>query len=185
MSFFERLFSRKRNNEEESEIEDEEDVVFVKKLKEAGGIFFYCESDKEGLKYLQDILIIEDISEVLCLSDNLLPLLKVLDCNYNEELSSNQDIALINCEYLIASDGSIMVSSDQIKHYKKEQLPKKIIIWAHPEQIIGSSSVGLAKIRRAKQKKIPTNITSIYGFHENAFSEGENSKQLYLLLVEK
>ncbi|MCT6869594.1 hypothetical protein [Apibacter sp.] len=189
MGFLNKIFGKK-NKEEATNLDfyndrEEEDVAFARKFKAGGGMFFYCENKEESLQYLHNILKNEDISEVLCVDPKLISMINCLDCNYTSHSTGDQDIALINCEYLVALDGSIMISSDQTYHLKKSDLPQKIIVWATPNQIITSSSVGLAKIRYAKKDKIPSNITSLYGNQVQGFSSVSNAKKLYLLLVEE
>ncbi len=190
MGLFDKIFGRKKK-EEPAELdfndkkEEEEDVVFTKKFKAGGGMFFYCENKKEALQHLQEILVNGDIGEVLCVEPKLTSLLDDLDCNYSVQGTGKQDIAFINCEYLVALDGSIMISSDQTYHLKKTDLPQKIIVWAQPSQIISSSSAGLAKIRYNKKGKIPSNITSIHGNQIQGFNSTPTAKKLYLLLVEE
>ncbi|MDR1876102.1 MAG: hypothetical protein LBQ84_00605 [Flavobacteriaceae bacterium] len=189
MGFLDKLFGRKKtegptdlNFNDECE---EEDVIFTRKFKAGGGMFFYCESKQEALQYLHEVFINEDISEVLCIEPKLISLIDALDCNYTTQGSGDQDVALINCEYLVALDGSIMVSSDQTFSLKKSDLPQKIIVWAHPNQIISSSSAGLAKIRYNKKGHIPSNITSLHGDQIQGFSSASSAKKIYLLLVEE
>ncbi|MDR2121708.1 MAG: hypothetical protein LBP34_01150 [Flavobacteriaceae bacterium] len=190
MGFLDKIFGKKNKEEITSNLdfndkEEDHDVIFAKRFKAGGGMFFYCENKKEALQYLQEILKNEDINEVLCVDSELISLINVLDCNYTSQGTGGQDIALINCEYLVALDGSIMISADQTYHLKKTDLPKKIIVWANPKQIISSSSVGLAKIRHNKRGNIPSNITSIYGNQVQGFSDIATAKKLYLLLVEE
>lgn len=189
MGFLDKIFGRKKENSSTdfdlNEDKLEEDVLFTKRFKAGGGMFFYCGNKKEALQHLQEILINEDISEVLCVDPLLISLVEVLDCNYTTQGNQKQDIALINCEYLIVLDGSIMISSDQTYHLKKSDLPNKIIVWANPNQIISSSSAGLAKIRYNKKGNIPSNITSLYGNHIQGFKDISTAKKLYLLLVEE
>lgn len=189
MGFLGKLFGKKKSSDDESlNIPDEEEgleVTFVKNFKAGGGMFFYCEDKQEALERLKQIFVNEDITEILCVDDKLISFINVLDCNYSSERNKNQDIAFITCEYLIVLDGSVMISSDQTYHLKKTDLPQKIIVWAHPDQIISTSSAGLAKIRFNKQKNIPTNITTLHGNQMQGFTDIATAKKLYLLLVEE
>ncbi|MGM5631914.1 hypothetical protein O2K51_13535 [Apibacter raozihei] len=186
MGFLDKIFGKKKKEyPEELDFNEEEDVVFTKRFKEGGGMFFYCETKQEALQHLQEVLINEDISEILCVDKQLISLVNVLDCNYTSQCSGKQDIAFINCEFLVALDGSIMVSSDQTQYLKKSDMPQKIIVWAHPNQIISSSSAGLAKIRFNKKENIPSNITSIHGNQVQGFSSSSTAKKIFLLLVEE
>ncbi|TWP23854.1 hypothetical protein ETU10_06375 [Apibacter muscae] len=189
MGFLDKIFGKKKKDEilDWNIVNQEEDqsVIFVEKFKSAGGMFFYNDDESEALQTLKNILIVEDISEVLCLNPKLISMLNVLDCNNTPICNGKQDIAFINCEYLVTLDGSVMVSSDQISHLKKSDLPNKIIVWASPDQIISSSSEGLEKIRVSKKQKLPSNITTIHGNQVQGFSGLSTTRKLYLLLVEE
>lgn len=186
MSFFDKIFGKKKIEDEDLfGFNEDEDTVFVNRFKSAGGMFFYCDSKQEGIEGLYNILKTEDINDVLCVDEELGAFLNVLDCNHSKYINPNQDIAFIKCEYLIVLDGSVMVTSDQMKHLKKTDLPKKVIIWAHPNQIISSTSDAMVKIRYNKQNNLPSNITNIYGNQVNGFADIATAKQLFLLLVEE
>ncbi|MDR3272045.1 MAG: hypothetical protein LBT29_00980 [Flavobacteriaceae bacterium] len=190
MGFLDQLFSRKKNKDDDDEPlnlahEENMEITFIKNFKAGNGMFFYCEDKQEALEQLKQIFVNEDITEVLCVDGKLISFINVLDCYHSSEKNKHQDIAFITCEYLIVLDGSVMISSDQTHHLKKSDLPEKIIIWAHPDQIISTSSVGLAKIRFNKQDNIPANITALHGNQMQGFTDIATAKKLYLLLVEE
>ncbi len=106
--------------------------------------------------------------------------------------SSDASYFLTTCENLIADDGSLLISSNQIAEKKLIEFPENFIVFATTSQITGSIGEGLRGIKNNSTKKIPTNITTIKHFKtlegkekENDFmSYGSNSKNLYLLLLE-
>ena len=92
------------------------------------------------------------------------------------------------CEYLIANDGSLLISSNQIAEKKLNELPKNFIVFATTSQIVQTIGEGLHGIKAKNKKNIPTNITTIKHFKvvddDNFLSYGSSSKNLYLLLLE-
>jgi hypothetical protein len=66
----------------------------------------------------------------------------------------------ITCEYLIAYDGRIMLSHNNILHYHSSRLPDKIIIMANVSQIVNNLNDAMGKIKRNGNIK---NLTSISG----------------------
>jgi L-lactate utilization protein LutC len=92
------------------------------------------------------------------------------------------------CENLIADEGSILFSSNQIKQNKPDALPVNIVIYATTSQILEAINDGLRVIKKKYDKDYPTNITTIKYFEkakeEDFLQYGSSAKNLYLLLLE-
>ena len=164
------------------------DVQFVFNFKKNGGKFIYCENTTEIKDQFENILEENDWfeGEALCYETNLFNLLEENKINY---INPTKPIFLLaNCENLIASEGSILFSSKQIKQNKPNELPANIIIVARTSQIIETKSDGLSVIKKKYQRDYPTNITTIKYFEkveEEDFTQyGSTAKNLYLLLLE-
>jgi hypothetical protein len=164
------------------------DVQFVFNFKKNGGKFIYCENTTEIKDQFENILEENDWfeGEALCYEPNLFNLLEENKINY---INPTKPIFLLaNCENLIASEGSILFSSKQIKQNKPNELPANIIIVARTSQIIETKSDGLSVIKKKYQRDYPTNITTIKYFEkveEEDFTQyGSTAKNLYLLLLE-
>jgi L-lactate utilization protein LutC len=95
---------------------------------------------------------------------------------------------LSSCENLIADEGSILFSSNQLKHFKPNELPTNMIVFATTSQIVNSKSDGLRRIKSTHEKNYPSNITTIKYFEEvkeqDFLHYGSCHKNLYLLLLE-
>jgi hypothetical protein len=164
------------------------DVQFAFNFKKNGGKFIYCENTTEIKDQFENILEENDWfeGEALCYEPNLFNLLEENKINY---INPTKPIFLLaNCENLIASEGSILFSSKQIKQNKPNELPANIIIVARTSQIIETKSDGLSVIKKKYQRDYPTNITTIKYFEkveEEDFTQyGSTAKNLYLLLLE-
>lgn len=160
------------------------DVKFTRQFIAGGGHFFYCENEQEALQFLNEIVLNEEIKEVSCFDSHLKTYLDRLGIRVNNELSPLPHFAFIGCEYLLAFDGQIMLSSHQIKNRKHHNLPENIIVYARPHQFVANSSEALQKLRREKQGNLPSNITSIRGKNLHNMNVSQHSKNIYLLLVE-
>jgi hypothetical protein len=92
------------------------------------------------------------------------------------------------CENLIADEGSILFSSLQLKHFKPNELPTNMIVFATTSQMVISKGDGLRVIKNKHEKDYPTNITTIKYFEEvkeqDFLHYGSCHKNLYLLLLE-
>ena len=89
---------------------------------------------------------------------------------------------------MIANDGSLLISSNQIAEKKLIELPENFIVFATTSQLVNTISEGLQGIKAQSRKKIPSNITTIKHFKANDtndfLSYGSSTKNLYLLLLE-
>ena len=102
--------------------------------------------------------------------------------------TENSTYFLSTCEFLIANDGSLLISSNQIAEKKLKELPSNFIIFATTSQMVETISEGLKGIKNKNRDRIPSNITTIKHFKacddKDFLSYGSSSKNLYLLLLE-
>ena len=164
------------------------DERFMLNFKNNGGKFLYCESEDEIKDAFDNILLENDWYEKqsCCFDVNLKDKFKGFNLEFNKSAKAN--FFLSTCEYLIANDGSILISSNQIKERKLNELPANFIILASTSQLIDTIGEGLRGIKFKNKQRIPSNITTIKNFEtqkEGDFmSYGSSTKNLYLLLLE-
>ncbi len=200
MSLFRKIFGSSYLASEEDKQKEKEsseflpdinaplDEQFIYNFKKNGGKFLYCENLNEVKEHFENILEENDWfeSEVLCYETSLFSMLDDNKLIYDKP--KNPKFLLANCENLIAEEGSILFSSNQIKQHKPNELPTNIIVIATTSQIIGSKSDGLSVIKNKYLRDYPTNITTIKYFEkakEEDFTQyGSSAKNLYLLLLE-
>ncbi len=199
MSLFRKFFGA--SSEDSNEEKDKEktspylpdpvmpiDELFTYKFKKNGGKFLYCENLNEVHDNFESILEENDWFEkdTMCLEPKLYSLLDENKLNYTNP--QNPVFLLASCESLIADEGSILFSSNQIKQFKPNDLPANIIILATTSQITGNKSDGLREIKKKYDKEYPTNITTFKYFEkakeEDFLQYGSCPKNLYLLLLE-
>ena len=147
----------------------------------SGGIFNYCGDETEALSVLHDIIDSENITSVFCCDEDLQKFLNVTKTPYTGLLCKQNDAAFITCEYLIAFDAKIMLSSDNILHFNNQMLPEKIIIMANVSQIVSDLSEAMSRIKRKSHIK---KITSISGGKSNLDNPNKKYPKLFLLLLE-
>ncbi|WP_312901457.1 LUD domain-containing protein, partial [Chryseobacterium taichungense] len=107
--------------------------------------------------------------------------LNVVKTPYTSELQSDNDASFITCEYLIAYDGRIMLSHNNILHYHSSRLPNKIIVMANVSQIVNNLNDAMGKIKRNGNIK---NLTSISGAQSKLDPSSNSNTKLFLLLLE-
>lgn len=200
MSLFRKIFGLKPDKGEEN-IKNEErgkympeiklpiDEKFTINFKANGGKFLYCENVEEIHESLKSILNENhwEDKNVLLLDDRLNALFKDFKLKCTKKVSESEYF-LSTCEYLIADDGSLLISSNQIAEKKLKELPANFIIYATTSQFVESIGEGLRGIKGKNRDKIPTNITTIKHFKtledKDFLTYGSSSKNLYLLLLE-
>lgn len=157
------------------------DYKFAQLFTHSGGFFNYCADEAEALQTLNHILKIEDIKSVFCWDHDLKNFLNVVHIPYTAELELFNDCAFITCEYLIAYDGRIMLSHNNILHYHSSRLPEKIIIMANVSQIVTNLNDAMGKIKRNGNIR---NLTSISGGNSKLDTANKDNTKLFLLLLE-
>lgn len=198
MSLFKKIFgtgndvSHEEKNSDSSPFLPEQqlpvDELFMSNFKKNGGKFIYCDNLTEVHEQFLNVLVENDWFEcdVMCLEPKLYSLLDENKLNYAK--SANPKFLLATCENLIADEGSILFSSNQIKQNKPNELPVNIVIYATTSQILGNKSDGLREIKKKYDRDYPTNITTIKYFEkvkeEDFLHYGSSPKNLYLLLLE-
>ncbi len=164
------------------------DEKFTFNFKKNGGKFLYCEDLAEMKDHFEHILEENDWfeSQAACYEPKLYSMLDENKLEYKNV--SEPKFLLASCENLIADEGSILFSSNQIKQFKPNDLPVNMVIVATTSQILESKSDGLRAIKKKYDKDYPTNITTIKYFEkakeEDFLQYGSSAKNLYLLLLE-
>lgn len=192
MSFFKKLVSKILNQPEADEENNlvklgdqlknaDLDYKFAQLFTHSGGFFNYCQDEAEALQVLNQIIKIEGINSIFCCDEDLKNFLNVVKVPYTKDLELFNDAAFITCEYLIAFDGRIMLSHNNILHYHSSRLPEKIIIMANVSQIVTNLGDAMMKVKRRGTLK---NLTSISGSHSKLDTPNKDNTKLFLLLLE-
>ena len=198
MNLLHKLFGKKskskidlKQSEKSSYFPDKKtpiDEKFTYNFNNNGGKFLYCLNMDEILESFHYILEENKIKEsnIYCINNNLANRFDGKEFNTKE--FSNNSFFLSTCESLIANNGAILLSSNQIKEKKLNELPTSFIIFATTSQLVESISEGLRNIKNQSKNLIPSNITTIQDFEtekeKDFMSYGSSTKNLYLLLLE-
>jgi hypothetical protein len=164
------------------------DEKFTYNFNRNGGKFLYCENMAEITEAFDNILLENDWYEndVFCIDKVLIS--KFTGYNLNFIKNTKATFFLTTCESLVSNNGSILLSSRQIKEKKLNELPSNIVVFASTSQFVENISEGLRIIKNSSDKFIPSNITTIQDFEtekeKDFMSYGSSTKNLYLLLLE-
>jgi len=165
------------------------DERFTINFKSNGGKFLYCENMSEVFYSLDQILLENDWYDknVYLLDERLADIFSEFELKSSKK-AKDTTYFLTTCEYLIADDGSLLISSNQIAEKRLDEIPDNFVIFATTSQLVESIGEGLRGIKGKNRDKIPTNITTIKHFKtaedKDFLTYGSSSKNLYLLLLE-
>ena len=162
------------------------DEIFATNFNAGGGHFLFCDNNDEAFQNLKEIVKYENVTELICLDKQLQQILTSIDVPFVEKPSdSRYTLSFLNCEFLIAFDGSIMLSAHQTCGRNIDDFPTNFIIYARPSQLVENVGAALQKLRTLKKDNLPSKITSIRGKNMHKFPNVQNAKNIYLLLVEE
>lgn len=193
MSFFKKLFNiteTKESEEESLELQNLPiDQIFVRNFIKNKGKFLYCTTLEEVTQNISKIIEENSWKTLSCNDNDLLKLLKAIKIETTENINSKLPFFL-SCEHLIAENGSILFSSNQLKEHKISELSENFIVYATTSQLVNTKGESLTGIKSRYQGNIPSNISAINNFNIDTIEEdfmsygNTNSKNLYLLLFE-
>lgn len=192
MNFFKKLFNIPIKEDKEiqkQEVELSLDDLFVHNFVEKGGKFLYCLKNAEVLENLKNILKENNWDEITLLNKDLSPHFNKKEVKINKDFASTVPV-FTTCEHLIADNGNILFTSNQLKSVKLSAMPENFIVYATTSQLVKDMGQGLTGIKINHKENLPTNISAIknYGINKNDDNflnyGNSNSKNLYLLLLE-
>jgi hypothetical protein len=194
MSFFKNIFSSSKKASNKENIDKPKinlplDENFVQEFTAKKGKFLYCIHQEDVNQNLANIFEENSWENALCFDEDLQKMLMIAGVNSTEEQTSLTPF-FTTCEHLIAKDGSLLFSSNQLKEIKLKDLPIHFIVFAKTSQIVTNNDDALMNIKNIYKGNLPSNISPIKNYDPNNKSDdilisgNSNSKNLYLLLLE-
>tara|TARA_R110001632_G_scaffold10505_6_gene38827 strand:- start:10166 stop:10753 length:588 start_codon:yes stop_codon:yes gene_type:complete len=193
MSFLKKLFNSKSSSEDkvakQQEVVLSLDDAFVHHFISKGGKFLYCVSQKEVSHNLSQIIAENSWNTTTCFDKSLQKFLKKTNTKSQNNFDTNIPF-FTTCEHLIADNGDILFSSNQLSTHKIASLTDNFIVFAKTSQLVKDTGQGLTGIKTNCKDSIPTNISAVKNYtlekeDDNFLNYGNsNSKNLYLLLLE-
>ncbi len=193
MSFFKKFFNPPKTTEDSEHGVDKPDLpldqIFVQNFIKNNGKFLYCTTLDEVTHNLSSIAQENSWETIICNDNDLLKLVKSASLKTTKKFNNNFPL-FVSCEHLIAENGSILLSSNQLKETKISDLSDDFIVYATTSQLVNTKGESLTGIKTRYKGNIPSNISAIKNYNPNCqdkdfMSYGNtNSKNLYLLLFE-
>lgn len=193
MNFLKKLINLTSSSEEKKikrqEVNLSLDDAFVHNFIKKGGKFLYCTKLDEVVKNFKEIIKENNWTDVNVFDHNLSKLIQ------KEKVIQHKKHTVAfpfftTCEHLIAENGDVLFSSNQLNSAKLSEFSKDFIVYATTSQIVKDTGEGLTGIKTNFKENIPTNISAIRNYNlnnedDNSLNYGNNnSKNLYLLLFE-
>ncbi|WP_439127727.1 hypothetical protein [Polaribacter sp.] len=192
MKFFKKLFNIPIKEDKEiqkQEVDLSLDDLFVHNFIEKGGKFLYCLKKEEIKQNISSILSENNWKKVLVNNKELKTFFNEKEILLDSDLKKSIPF-FTTCEHLIADNGDILFSSNQLKSTKLSEFSENFIVYATTSQLVKNTGEGLTGIKTRYKESIPTNISSVKNYEINKNDDNflnygnSNSKNLYLLLLE-
>jgi L-lactate utilization protein LutC len=170
MNFFKKLLHLTSLSEEKEIIKQEVnlslDDSFVHYFKEKGGKFLYCTKLDEVIENFKQIVLENKWTDIVVTDTDLSKLIKKIDIKKHTKHNSSIPF-FTTCEHLIADNGNVLFSSNQLSSVKLSELSKDIILYASVSQLVKNTGEGLTGIKTNFKGNIPTNISAIKNYNIN------------------
>ncbi|MAD96710.1 MAG: hypothetical protein CMB99_05210 [Flavobacteriaceae bacterium] len=192
MNFLKKLFNIPDKEKEEvvqQNVNLSLDDLFVHNFLNKGGKFLYCVQSTEVQSNLARVLAENKWDKLYLLTKDLKKFVNKKEVSPLKTMQTGMPV-FTTCEHLIADNGDILFSSNQLKSTKLNEMPDDFIVFATTSQIVKDTGQGLTGIKRKNKDNLPTNISSIRNYQLNNSDDSflnygnSNSKNLYLLLLE-
>ena len=174
------------------ELPDVPVVSFAMNLKEAGGIFVYCENEKTLVDNLKLLIKEKKWKEVFTLDKRIATLLKKEDIKVKTSIDKQKkiDAGITFCDYLVARFGSVVVSSALSSGRKMFAFPEAHIVFATASQVVPELKDALSGLKNKYSDGLPSQISVIRGPSRTADIEktlvmgAHGPRELYVFMVD-
>ena len=194
MNLWNKLFnpSKKNNNTPNIPITKKKsldctEVAFAKIFSNNGGKFLFSENLAQSKQYLEFIRVENEwnTETVACFDSELAKRFEWPRVPFERNFDHYMAM-LVPCEFLISKTGGILFSEHQIKNFRKDALPKNLIVFAKANQFAQDLTDAMVKINQKYPHIKPCNLTTIQvdNLMEDIsnLNKKNNSKNIYLLL---
>lgn len=173
-------------------LEDTIDVVFASNFTQAGGYFIYCEDFDAFYKHLKSIIQKQEWHNVNCWNPQLLEFFQNQDYRPIRigHLLDKAHAGLTTCDFLIAENGSIMISAGLPCGRMLPIYPPNWLIIATMGQLLENKEMAWAQIKDKYPERPPTMVSMIGNAAHTRLFEGKTMKggigpqNIFLFLID-
>lgn len=171
---------------------DEPEVHFAEALSNVGGNFIYCSDEQEFLSQLKDLIGSKKWPAVHCHNPQLADILKIgeIETIEDEEKFTEALVGITFCEFLVARQGSVMISSAISGGRRINVYPEIHLVFAYASQMVNELKEALSGMQARYKNDLPSLITTITGPSRTADIEktlvmgAHGPKELYVFLID-
>ena len=164
------------------------EIKFAKHFSVAGGKFFFCESTDEFKSIISEMFQSNEWKNPFFSDTSLLDTINDI-LPKKSVTADNCDCFLTTCEFLIATEGSIMITAKHMSGKRLSQLPKDFVVIAKISQIVNEIGDGLRGIKDRYSNNLPSKITTLKGPNRHLKQTdskigSHDPKEIYLVLLD-
>ncbi|MDX1904139.1 MAG: LUD domain-containing protein [Thermonemataceae bacterium] len=167
-------------------------ILFAENLRAIQGNFCFCENENAFLLNLLALIRQKNAKEVFVWEKDLQAIIDLTDLAYRKDDEGFEEalIGISTCEYLIAKEGGVLVSSKQKSGRRLNIYPPIHIVVAFSSQIVYDVSTALQKTREKYKGKLPSMLSFINGPSRTADIEktlvlgAHGPKELHVFLID-
>lgn len=168
------------------------EILFAQQLTKLNGKFIYCESEKELLTNLSQLIKDNKWDNVFCFEKEAKEILKKSSIPFseNEEDIRHANVSISLCEYLSARTGSVIVSSRQAAGRRLPAFGNYHLVLAYTSQLVYTIKEALNGIKKKYATNFPSMIVNIAGPSRTADIEktlvqgAHGPKEIYVFLID-
>jgi len=165
-----------------------QDVRFVEKFTQNGGLFVYCGTKNEVIASLKNIIEEHQLMSIGSPDDELLSFLKENKIPKLYDNLKDCDTICTYCEALIAFNGGIMINEHQTNGVRIDDMPKYHIVIGKTSQLVDSLHFAMTRVNQLYRDNRPGQISVLKGPKDEqviqASADPNKNRMLFLLFIE-
>ncbi|HNV97810.1 MAG TPA: LUD domain-containing protein [Chitinophagales bacterium] len=181
------------NNDSFYAVPDEPlEIIFATEFTAVNGQFVFCETEKECVDTLKELIEHKQWKNVSCPEPELHSMFDRFQfINYETDIPvTGSEVSVMQCEALIARTGSILISSRQASGRTLPVFPPVNIVIASTRQLVMDINDGFAAIRKKYDGNFPSMVNLNTGPSRTADIEktlvlgAHGPREVYVFLIE-
>jgi L-lactate dehydrogenase complex protein LldG len=172
------------------QMQETPDVNFAQEFTKVGGVFIYCEDERELVSALSALHTECEWNNIYCIEPEIQYMLTHAGVPFESDEDSLQNIhvGITGCEFVIARLGSIMVSSKNSR--RLNIYPEIHVVIAFARQLVEDLKDAFEAVQSKYSGKLPSMLSVITGPSRTADIEktlvmgAHGPRELFLILVE-
>jgi L-lactate dehydrogenase complex protein LldG len=172
------------------QMQETPDVNFAQEFTKVGGVFIYCEDERELVSTLSALHTECEWNNIYCIEPEIQYMLTQAGVPFESDEDSLQNIrvGITGCEFVIARLGSIMVSSKNSR--RLNAYPEIHVVIAYAHQLVDDLKDAFEAVQSKYSGKLPSMLSVITGPSRTADIEktlvmgAHGPRELFLILVE-